>query len=262
MHELRILTAAAVVGSVASAAVGASVAITESAVTTAGGKTVASEITYSIAGKAMRIERRRDGDQQSARLVHIYDAGAGRLIVLDPSANRADVYDAHKAAADVEKKLPSVNIVVDIKPIGTTREILGASCSEYQFTVRAPIPSTEAVAVTSGKACLSAQAPGAEEYAGFFRAADAVLVAGSVDVPKTMLAIDRSETELYRRLALAGGIPYAIEMTVDVEGKGLMASMLRKMAATSRSVTAKAVNTTPIDAQRFVVPAGWKVKNQ
>ena len=73
----------------------------------------------------------------------------------------------------------------------------------------------------SGTAWIARQGAGVAEYVAFFRAARDVLIAGSINVPKTYLAVDRTETELYRRIAALGGIPYALDMKIEVEGSGI-----------------------------------------
>lgn len=237
----------------------ASVVVKESAVTIAGDEKVETEIVYSINGGVMRIHRPRAGAPTGR--VHIFDASAGRLIVLYPDRKEAEIYDAAKASAEIEKRLPSDRITADLKPTGKTRDVLGTTCDEYAFVVKAPATDSVMI-VRTGTACVGKQGRSAEEYAAFFRSAETVLVAGSLTVPKNFLAVDRSETELYRRLAALGGIPYAIEMKLEVEGRGMTAGLLKRAVAASRSVTVTAVDTTPLHEQMFTIPAGWKTKRK
>jgi hypothetical protein len=235
------------------------VVVTESAITRASGKTVESQIVYSVKGLSMRVHRNRPDGRGAVGLVHIYDAAAGRLVILDAEHKQADIYDGVKASAEVEKKLPSGRITADLKPTGRTRELLGVACDEYSFLVKAPLAG-DVMLARSGTAWIARQGGGLAEYVAFFRAAQNVLVAGSINVPKAYLAIDRSETELYRRIAALGGIPYALDMRLEVEGSGITASLLRKMFTASRTVTTTAVDTTPLDDQVFAIPAGWKTR--
>ena len=256
----RLRLASTAIWSIALAvSVSASVVVKESATTTAGDEQVESEIVYSINGGVMRIHRNRGGVPTGR--VHIYDAPAGRLIVLYPDRKEAEIYDAAKAAAEIEKRLPGDRITADVKPTGKTRDVLGTPCDEYAFLVKAPATDSVMI-VRTGTACVGKQGRGAEEYAAFFRSAETVLLAGSLTVPKNLLAVDRSETELYRRLAALGGIPYAIEMKLEVEGRGMTAGLLRRAVAASRRVTVTAVDTTPIQEQMLTIPAGWKTKRK
>lgn len=241
------------------ASLSASVVVKESAVTIAGDEKVGTEIVYSIDGGVMRIHRNRGGAPTGR--AHIYDASAGRLIVLYPDRKEAEIYDAAKASADIEERLPSDRITADLKPTGKTRDVLGTTCDEYAFVVKAPATDSVTI-VRTGTACVGKQGRGAGEYAAFFRSAETVLVAGSLTAPKAYLAVDRSETELYRRLAALGGIPYAIEMRLEVEGRGMTAGLLKRAVAASRSLTVTAVDTTPLPEQTFTIPAGWKTRRK
>jgi len=233
------------------------VVVKESAITRSSGKTVESQVVYSIKGPTLRVHH----GTGATGLVHIYDAAAGRLVILDREKQQADIYDAAKASAEVEKTLPSARITADLKPTGRTRQLLGVPCEEYSFLIKAPL-SGNVILARSGTAWIARQGAGVAEYVAFFRAARDVLIAGSINVPKTYLAVDRTETELYRRIAALGGIPYALDMKIEVEGSGITASLLRTMVAASRTVTTTVVDTAPLDDQVFAIPAGWRTRNK
>jgi hypothetical protein len=240
---------------------GASVAVTESAKTTADGKVTSFQVVYSVHGQKMRVHRIRPGDQGRKGLVHVYDAAAGRLVILDRDKQEAEVYDAAKAAAEVEKNLPSDKITTDLKPTGRTRDLLGVKCEDYTFVIKAPLTDS-ANLIRSGTACVAKDGPGVQEYVAFFKAAATVLTAGSVKAPKSVVAADRTDTEFYRRIALLGGMPYAFEMKLEVEGSGLMARMLRGSLTWSREVTTTSVNTDAMQDTDFIIPPGWKTKTR
>jgi hypothetical protein len=74
------------------------------------------------------------------------------------------------------------------------------------------------------------------------------------------LALSRTDTEFYRPIAALGGMPYAIDMKLSVEGSGLAARLLRNILNGSQIITTTAVDTTPLQEQMFAVPTGWKTK--
>ena len=240
---------------------GASVVVTESAKTTADGKVTSVQVVYSVHGQKMRVHRIRPEDQGRKGLVHVYDAAANRLVILDRDKQEAEVYDAAKAAAEVEKNLPSDRITVDLKATGQTRDVLGVKCEDYAFLIKAPLTDS-ANLIRSGTACVAKDAPGVQEYVAFFKSAGTVLTAGSIKAPKSVIAADRTDTEFYRRIALLGGMPYAFEMKLEVEGSGLMARMLRGSLTWSREVTTTSVNTDAMQDADFTIPAGWKTRNK
>jgi hypothetical protein len=239
----------------------AGVVVTESAKTTADGKVTSVQVVYSVQGQKMRVHRIRPDDTDRQGLVHVYDAAAGRLVILDRDKQEAEIYDAAKAAAEVEERLPSDRIASDVKPTGRTRNILGVTCEDYTFVIKAPLTDSAHV-VRSGTACVAKQAPGVEEYVAFFKAAATVLTAGSITAPKSVVAADRTDTEFYRRIAMLGGMPYAFEMKLEVEGSGLMARMLRGALTWSREMTTTSVTTDALSEADFAIPAGWKTRHR
>lgn len=239
----------------------ASVVVTESAKTTADGKVTSVRVVYSVQGQKMRVHRIRPDDKDRQGLVHVYDAAAGRLMILDREKQEAEIYDAAKAAAEVETRLPSDRITADLQPTGRTRNILGVTCEDYTFLIKAPLTDSANV-VRSGTVCVAREAQGVEEYVAFFKAAGTVLTAGSIKAPKSVVAADRTDTEFYRRVALLGGMPYAFEMKLEVEGSGLMARMLRGSLTWSREMTTTSVTREPLSEADFSIPAGWKARNR
>ena len=256
-------TAAVAVGLAAALSLdlGASVVVTESARTTADGKVTSVQVVYAVHGQKMRVHRIRPEDAGRKGLVHVYDAAAGRVVILDRDKQEAEIYDAAKAAAEVEKNLPSDRITTDLKPTGKTRDHLGVKCEEYAFVIKAPLTDS-ATLIRSGTACVAKDAPGVQEYVAFFKAATTVLTAGSIKAPKQVIAADRTDTEFYRRIALVGGMPYTFDMKLEVEGSGLMVRLLRGSLTWSRSVNTTAVDTAPLQEADFVIPAGWKTKSR
>lgn len=237
----------------------ASVVITSSLVTLADGKTTRLQLVHTVDGSRMHVQRIRPDEPGRQGLVDIYDAATGRIVILDRDKQQAEVHSAASAAAQVEKDLASDRITVDLKPTGRSKELLGVRCEEFTFMLRAPLTGS-AMLVRSGSAWIAREGPGVDEYVAFFRAAGPALVGGSIRTPKSVLAVDRTDTELYRRIAGLGGIPYAMEMKLEVEGTGLAARMLRGALTWSRTVTTTAVETAAVPELTFAIPAGWKTK--
>ena len=237
----------------------ASVVITSTLVTLINGKTTRLQLVHTVDGTRMHVQLIRPDEPGRQGLVDIYDSATGRIVFLDLDKQQAEVHAAPSAAAQVEKDLASELVTVDLKATGRARELLGARCEEYTFMVRAPLTGG-ATLVRSGSAWIAREAPGVDEYVAFFRGAGSVLVGGSVRMPKTVLAVDRTDTELYRRLAGLGGIPYAMEMKLEVEGTGLAARMLRGALTWSEAVTTTAVDTSAVPEVTFAIPAGWKTR--
>jgi hypothetical protein len=261
MPDRRIAAAAWIVTLAAASTLSADVMVKESVSTTVNGRTIKSEIVYSVKDSMLRVHQIRPEDGAMTGSVRIYDARAGRLLLLDRAKQEAEVHDAAKAAAAVEKKLSSQSISADLKPTGATRTLLDVPCEEHSFVFKAPLDD-EVLLVRSGTACVTKQGAGLAEYVAFFRSAETVLVAGSVKVPSSAVAVDRTETELYRRIAALGGMPLAIDMTLTVEGRGFVAGLLKKKLSMARAVTATSIETAPLSEELFAVPSGWRTRRR
>ena len=233
-----------------------SVVLTSTLSMTAKGKTTQAQVVESIHGQAMSVQVIRPGDPGR---VYVYDVAGNRVVILHRDKQEAEIYDAATAAAEVEKRLPSDRIIGEVTPTGRTKDLLGVRCEEYSFALKGPLTDT-VLLVRSGTAWLAKQGPGVEEYLSFYRAAGTVLAAGSIKAPKEMVALSRTDTEFYRRIAALGGMPYAIDTKISVEGTGLVARMLGDILNLSESTTTTAVDTTPLQEQMFAVPTGWKTK--
>ena len=73
-----------------------------------------------------------------------------------------------------------------------------------------------------------------------------------------LLAITRAQTEMYRALGGLHAVPFVVETATDVDGKGLLAGLVRKAVKGSQTTEVTSVATEPLADDLFVVPAGWK----
>jgi hypothetical protein len=111
----------------------------------------------------------------------------------------------------------------------------------------------------TGSAWMAKDAPGANDYGAFARAAvEREVVLGPASNNRILLAVASAQTELYRALADLGGIPCLVDMTMSVDGTGMVAGMVRKLVSGSRTSTVTSVSVAPLDDAAFAVPAGWK----
>jgi hypothetical protein len=211
--------------------------------------------TY-IKGARMRVEIVQ-GDRSS---VTLFDLPAGTVANLDAKKQRAELHDIAARHAKLEKESPRRQVAVTLEASGATRTIADASCDAYTFLVRVPVTRNGDIAVTlTGTACLAESAPGADDYHAFARTAvERELAIGYVSDNAILLAGTRAQTELYRALSGKTGVPYLIDMKIDVEGHGMAAGIVRKGLAGTRTSTVTSVATAPLAEALFSVPGGWK----
>ena len=216
---------------------------------------VGARSTY-IKGTRMRIEVTQEG----ATTVTVYDLPAGESLELDASKRKAVVRTISTRSAKLEKEYPRARSTVTLTATGITKTTAGLECAEHRFDGRVPITKSGEIALLlSGIACLASADPRAADYATFAKAAyDQDLVLGRATDNAILLALVRGQTELYRALTQQGGIPLSVDLTTTVEGRGVLAGMVRKPLAGSRITTASKIEAATLDDALFAVPAGWK----
>jgi hypothetical protein len=63
--------------------------------------------------------------------------------------------------------------------------------------------------------------------------------------------------EMYRRIADIGGIPYASDVQITLEGSGPLAAALAKIGNLTMSTVVESVVTGAVAADLFAPPAGY-----
>lgn len=221
------------------------------------GKMAEGENVTSLKGMKMLTEQRTRMTPVST----ILDLEKQQMIVLDPRKDRAEIHDIGDLAA-AQKALSGSDLSVKITPTGETKKILDWKCEKHLIKVKVAsdaMPGETVHVVVDAVAWLAADAPGKEEYAAFYEAvAEQGLFFGDPASVEAQPGREKAMTEMYRTLATAG-LPLATEVTVGMEGSGLMAQMMQKMKVTI-SQTATSVSTDEIEPERFEVPKGYKIK--
>jgi len=190
----------------------------------------------------------------------IFDVPAGATITLDGKKKRATWRDVDRRNAKLEKEYPRASATVTVTPTGATRTLVGAVCREYTTSVRVPMTKSESLVLTmTGTVWLASDVPGAQDYDAFASAAiERQIVLGPASDNKILLAVTRAQTELYRALGGLHAVPYLVETATNVEGKGMLAGMVRKIVSGTQRTEVTRVSIEPLADDLFVVPAGWK----
>ena len=156
--------------------------------------------------------------------VTIFDVDAQKMYSFDLKKKEADVFDIQKMSADMQKSVSVEGMKMVVNLTGPIWIVKGA--------------------------------PGTQEYVNFYKTA--VEKGWFFSDPRQAKAM----AEVQRQMAATGGIPYEQEMTVKMSGDGPMASMLAKMGNITMTTTVTSLETTPLAADLFAVPAGYKLKEQ
>jgi hypothetical protein len=252
---MRGLALAVVILLAVPAHLGADLLLVEKSVARSGNRTVEGLRSTYIKGTRMRVEVAQGGKTA----VTVYDLPAGEMLELDTPKRKAYVRSVQARNARLEKDFPRHESKAVVTASGQTRTIAGIACGDHTFAVTMPLIDNGSIVLNlDGTACLSGETD-AVDYMPFARAAyDQNLVLGTASDNVALLALARGQTELYRALTEKGGVPLAVDLTTTVQGKGILAGLLRKVLSGSRVTTASRVDSAPVGEALFAVPAGWK----
>ena len=201
-------------------------------------------------------------------------------LLIDIDGRRfVDIDDKKKSATvtpldSIREQLDQVGvgtIQATLKKTAQTKKIAGYDCTVHDVSVSLPFSVTghpgdgmDMNMLMSGTVCLSTTAPGLADYQKFYRAsADSGFIFGDPRAAKspTGAAQAKAYAELTRKMADAG-MALESHVTVTATGSGPMAGMMAKLAASDITTTITQVTTGDLPADRFDVPAGYKVKTQ
>jgi hypothetical protein len=220
------------------------------------------QTTTYIKGMKMRSEV----TSGSTVLVTIRDLEAGKLIIVNVKKKEADIYDLAKMAAEIAKQAGTAPAKMKFAATGQKKEIAGRNCAGYEMSIMMPMAvggggSDEMVMSMSGPVWIAVGAPGTAEFVAYHKmAVEKGYMFDSPEQAKSQAAQARAVNEMYRQLVAAGGLPYAQEIAMKVEGSGMIAGMMNKIGGISMSSTVTEVTVGPLTDDLFAVPADFKSK--
>ena len=222
-----------------------------------GGKT--SSTTY-IKGNKLRTDTVA-GDKIMST---VFDVDNQKLYIFDNKKKEAEVWDMATFAQELSKSVDETSITGSVKANGQTKPIAGHTANGYdvQVSMTAGMAGSKDMNMTvslTGPTWIVKGAPGSADYANFYRAA---VEKGFIFTPpaaaKAQPGQAKAFAEMYRKFAEAGGIPYESTMDIKMGGSGPMA-MLARMGNSSMTMVVDSVETTPLAADLFAPPAGYKL---
>ena len=198
----------------------------------------------------------------------IFDIDTQKMISFDSKKKEALVYDMQKLAGDLSKSVDTSGMKATVKPNGQTKQISGRTAAGYdtEITVPAMMGGRDGMKMTvilTGPMWIVKGAPGTAEYINFYKTAvekgwfftDPRAAKGQPGQAKAM-------AEMYRQLAATGGIPFEQEMNIKMSGEGPMAGLMAKMGNLTMTTTVTSTDASPLAADLFAPPAGYKLKEE
>lgn len=200
----------------------------------------------------------------------IIDIDGRRFVDIDDKKKSATVTPLDTLHEQIEKAGVG-SIQATLKKTAQTKQIAGYDCTVHDISVTLPFSITghpgdgmDMNMLLSGQVCLSTNAPGLADYQKFYRAsADSGFIFGDPRAAKspTGAAQAKAYAELTRKMAEAG-MALESHVTISATGSGPMAGMMGKLAASDITTTVTQITVGDLPAEKFDVPAGYKVKTQ
>ena len=238
------------------------------------GTNTSSKMTVFVKGMKSRSEM--SGGPIS--MTTIVDVVAKQVIILRPDQKTATIVSpvTPPVTGTTSPVTPPVSVSVDakIEPTGKSQVIDGVKCDEYTFTTTMDLSGMggaqappEAAAMlqgikmnVAGSLWVAKEAPGAAEYAAFQKAAvssdTAAAVLGSAGM--SMPGMDK----MIKAMGSINGVAYLSEMTMNVEGSGQIADMMKQMGAMKIITRVNSVSVEPISDDLFKIPEGYTIVKQ
>jgi hypothetical protein len=215
-----------------------------------------------IKGNKMRTDQTR-GDKTD---VVIIDIDGQRMISLDAGKKEATVIPLAQLQESLSK-VTAADVKVKISPTGETKQVAGHSCKVHDMAIAMPFSpggnDMKMAMAFTGPSCLSKDAPGADDYARFYTAAaEKGFIFGDPRQAKGPAAAQaKGMATLYKAMA-EQGMALDQQLTIGFEGEGPIVGMMNKMGKSTMNLTVTKIDTAPVAADLFEVPAGYKVKTQ
>jgi hypothetical protein len=226
--------------------------------------------TY-IKGNKMRSDLQMGNRTQTT----IFDLDAQKMYIFESGRKEADVWDMAAFGQQLSTTVNAEQMKASIKPNGQTKQFgsLTANGYDMEISVPAAMGNNKDMAMTitlAGPVWIVKNAPGAEEYNAFYKAAvEKGWIFGDPRAAKGQPGQAKAMAEMYRQFAEIGGIAYEsdIQMKMGMDGGaggggGFMAGMLAKMGNVSMQTQVQDVQTGPLAEDLFAPPAGYKLNSR
>jgi len=249
----------------------------------AGGGPVSPKLTTRLKG----MKSRTDVETGPVTVSTIIDLATKQIIVLRADQKTATIVTAMPPPAGAPPAVPPPagappttppvalpKVDATVTPTGKSQVIDGLKCDEYTFTTRMEMGEMtgrqmppEAAAMMQGVTILmqgsmwvAKDAPGGAEYVAFQKAASSGELAAAA-MGASGMSLPGME-KLMKAMSSVEGLTYLTEMTLNIQGTGQVADMMKQMGPMKISTRVNSVNNEPLSDDLFKVPEGYTVVKQ
>ena len=211
-----------------------------------------------IKGQKMRIEFEYD----KKSYVTIYDLESGQEISLDTKRKIANVFDLSVETGKLEKSMKRVR--TSVQPTGTTRQVLGMNCDDYNYEVAIELPRqlfngtlVGGLQRNTGTLCVAFDAIGSKDFAAFAQSAKSHgYLLGSISEEQSSPV--NVSTALFSAIGTLNGIVLDKTEKTDLQG-GPGVGFYGTPSSYEIHSEVTAITGDPISDDQFRIPAGWKI---
>jgi hypothetical protein len=215
---------------------------------------------------------RTDMDAMGHTMSAITDLNKKEMILLRHDEKIAQVITPAAPDKPGTPAAPMPKVDGTFAPTGRSQTIEGVKCDEYAFSAttamgemtsgQMPPQAAEMLrdmrVLLKGSIWTAKAAPGASDYLAFQKAAieanlAAILAGGLPGGPSNGM------DKILRQFSGAEGIPYLTEVTINIEGTGPGAEMMKQMGATKLTSRVTSISTDPVAAELLVVPSDYQL---
>ncbi len=206
-----------------------------------------------VKGLKMRVESSYAKESH----ITIYDLEVGKRIRLIPERKEAFVMDLGILSKRITENVNPKSLARVIRPTGNKIEILGETCDEYTFELKAQPAGPHGSAFIqrdTGTVCVSQSIPGGIESTNFVHEAKkrGYTAAASIFSPSS------SPLGLY----FYGDQPNVMVLSAKAESgvESGLAFELHSMTKSNQSMNVTEISSAAIPDESFQIPADWKIK--
>lgn len=230
-----------------------------------GGRTPAT--TY-IKGNKMR----SDADLGKRIQSTIFDLDAQKMYYFDSRKDEVEVWDMAAFATELNTAVDTAAMKASYTPNGQTKEIGGQMAEGHKLDMSVPFamggPGGPAMMLgMTGETWVVKNAPGSADYAQFYlAAAEKGWIFSHPSAAKAQPGQARAMAEMYREIAALGGIPYEVNLDMQIRmggdsinPVGLVGGLLGRRGGSTVTTITESVDTGALSDDLFAPPAGSRL---
>ena len=230
-----------------------------------GGKTPG---TAYIKGNKMR----SDADLGNRLQSTIFDLDAQKMYFFDSRKDEVEVWDMAAFAAELNTAVDTAGMKTSFAPNGQTKPIGGQNAEGHNVEMSVPFAMGGAggpamMLAMTGAAWVVKGAPGTADYAQFYKAAaEKGWIFSHPSAAKAQPGQARAMAEMYREIAALGGIPYEMNMDmqirmgdVGVNPVAMLGGLLGRRGDSTMTTIVESIETGPLSDDLFTPPAGYQL---